>query len=75
MSSGDGDALYAWQVQEPDGRWSMVGALVAEFGSHTPLVHRSLDIILQLANYAKSHAATTGQPLRLARFTLDKTLE
>ena len=73
MGSGDGDMLYAWQCQEEDGRWSMVGAIVMEMGGvHMPLVHRSLDIILQLVGYAQSHAEATNQPLRLAHFKLEK---
>lgn len=70
-----GDALYAWQVQEPDGQWSMVGALIPGIGEHTPLIHRDLLLIRRLEGLARKHAEQTGQPLRLARFALTEVLE
>ena len=63
-----GDTLWAWQVQEPDGQWSMVGALLD--GRHTPLIHRKYDVVLMMASMAKTHSERTGQPLRLAEFVL-----
>jgi hypothetical protein len=71
----DGDTLYAWQVQEPDGQWSMVGALIPGVGEHAPLIHRDLLLIRRLEGLARMHADATGQPLRLARFTLAEVLE
>jgi hypothetical protein len=73
--SGENLYLYAWQVQEPDGQWSMVGALVPETGSHMPLVHRSLQVIEHLRPLATDHAAATRQKLRLARYGLAQVLE
>jgi hypothetical protein len=70
-----GDHLYAWQVQEPDGRWSMVGAMVVAVGTHMPLIHRDYDVVMQFKDYALSHASMTGQKLRLARFALAEVLE
>ena len=65
----DGDTLYAWQVQEPDGKWSLVGALIPSLGTHSPLIHRSLDIVRDnFGPLAREHADRTGQRLRLARF-------
>ena len=75
MSDGDGNTIYAWQVQEPDGRWSMVGALILETMTHTPLVHRDLLLIRRMEVHARAHAKTTSQPLRLAKFTLAEVLE
>ena len=63
-----GDTLWAWQVQEPDGKWSMVGALVGD--THMPLIHRNRDVMDQTALLAKNHAEQTGQKLRLAEFHL-----
>lgn len=66
-----GDNLYAWQVQEPDGRWSMVAvSLRDDMSSAMPLIHRDLQFILRTAEYAERHAGATGQPLRLAHFEL-----
>jgi hypothetical protein len=80
--SGDGNELYAWQVQEPDGRWSMVGAMIPPTndlglpsGAHLPLIHRSLKVVDLMRPFAEAHAAQTGQPLRLARFSLAEVLE
>jgi hypothetical protein len=70
-----GDSLYAWQVQESDGRWSMVGALVPQTGTHQPLIHRRLDIVERFGPLARAHAEGTGQPLRLARFDLTEVLQ
>jgi hypothetical protein len=75
VTVGDGNTIYAWQVQEPDGRWSMVGALIPELGTHSPLVHRDLLLMRRLEGTARGHAEATGQPLRLARFDLAELLE
>jgi hypothetical protein len=72
----EGDTLWAWQVQEPDGKWSMVGALLPEplagmgTSTHTPLIHRKHEVVIMMADLAKGHARVTGQPLRLAEFAL-----
>jgi hypothetical protein len=65
-----GDELYAWQVQERDGRWSMVGALIPATGTHSPLVARSFRIAQHFEPLAREHAVKTGQKLRLAKFIL-----
>lgn len=75
MSETDGSSLYAWQVEEPDGRWSMVAASIGPMGSQAPLIHRSLDIIEKFRPLAEAHAEATEQPLRLAHFRLDKVIE
>ena len=64
----DGSTLWAWQVQEPEGNWSMVGTMIGNM--HSPLIHRKRDVAMLMAGLAKSHAKTTGQPLRLAEFEL-----
>lgn len=71
----DGSDLYAWQVQEPDGRWSMVGAFIPGVGDHAPLIHRDLLIVRRLEGYARAHSTATGQTLRLAKFTLAEVLD
>jgi hypothetical protein len=75
MTLNNGDALYAWQVQEYDGRWSMVGALIPETGTHSPLIHRELMIVRRMEGLARAHAEGTGQPLRLVKFTVTEVLE
>lgn len=69
-----GDNLYAWQVQEPDGQWSMVMSMVPGVGQAV-LIHRRLDIMGQMRPLAEGHSQATGQPLRLVRFTLAEVLE
>ena len=75
MTDGDGDTLYAWQVREPDGRWSMVGALLPGVGEHVPLIHRDLLMIRRMEGLARNHAEQTGQPLRLVKFGITEVLE
>jgi hypothetical protein len=76
-----GDELFAWQVQEPDGRWSLVGAMVGPdlatgLTVHTPLIHRNKDLVAQdMKRMAESHARGTGQPLRLVRFSIAEVLQ
>jgi hypothetical protein len=72
----DGDSLYAWQVQEPDGRWSMVAAGFS-VDVQMPLIHRSLEFIQSdtIRALAEAHADVTSQPLRLAHFTLSDVVE
>jgi hypothetical protein len=72
--TNDGSRLYAWQVQEPDGRWSLVGAIVPGLG-HMPLISRSSDIARKTAGIARDHARQTNQELRLARFDLAEVME
>jgi len=67
-----GDDLYAWQVQEPDGRWSMVAAIVGE--SAIPLIHRSQEIMSACKPLATKHAEALGQRLRFAHFTLEEVI-
>jgi hypothetical protein len=65
-----GDELWAWQVEEQPDVWSLVGAYLPALGSHSPLIHRNRDIAQKMEPLARSHAEQTGQPLRLAHFTL-----
>lgn len=82
MSATDGNEIYVWQVQEPTGDWSMVGAMIPPDAGpglptavHTVLIHRDRTVAEQLRPLAQMHAADTGQPLRLARFTVTEVLE
>lgn len=75
MTDDDGSSLYAWQVEEPDGRWSMVGASIGAMGSQVPLIHRDLDFVKQLRPLATAHAEATEQPLRLVHFRLVEVIE
>lgn len=66
VEAKDGNQIYAWQVQEPDGRWSMIGVMVQ--GKHSPLIHRDPDLIEAMKPLAVEHAAKMGAPLRLMQF-------
>jgi len=69
-----GNELYAWQVLEPGGDWSIVAAGLSA-DHQWPLIHRSHEIIQELKPFAVTHATATKQQLRLARFTLSDVLE
>lgn len=69
-----GDNLFAWQVQEPDGQWSLIMSMVPGVGNAV-LIHRKLDVVGQMRPLAEAHARGTGQPLRLARFALAERLD
>lgn len=80
MTATDGNELYVWQVQEITGEWSMVGVMMPGPipglpPTHTPLVHRKREVVQMMRPYAENHARGTGQPLRLARFTITEVLE
>lgn len=72
--SYNGDALYAWQVQEPDGGWAIVGALVPGIDMVMPLVGRSREAIVRAGPIARTHALEAGQHLRFVRFDLGEVL-
>ena len=71
-SFGVGDEYWAWQVFEPTGEWCTVGVMIGEGAGqmHTPLMFRRREQIDQVRGVAESHSRSTGQPLRLAHFTL-----
>lgn len=69
-----GDDLWGWQVEEQPDVWSLVGAYLPALGSHSPLIHRSRDIVEMMEPLARNHAEQTGQPLRLAHFTLTEVV-
>lgn len=66
VDAKDGNSIYAWQVREPDGRWSMIGMMID--GNHTPLIHRDPELIDAMKPLAVAHAAQMGAPLRLMQF-------
>lgn len=80
--AGDGSELYAWQVQEADGRW---GVISMGYHIQTPrgaspklhldvLVHRDLDVARSMGSIANRHRQSEGKPIRLARFQLTDVL-
>lgn len=80
---GDGSELYAWQVQEADGRWGVIsmGYQLDLPGGRTPtfhldvLVHRDLEIARkQMGPIAAKHRQAEGKPIRLVRFQLTDVL-
>lgn len=77
MTAATGDQLWAWQCQEPDGRWSMIAAGMPGEPSlgFMPMIHRDRAIMQRLKSIAKTHARGMGQPLRLARFELAEVEE
>lgn len=73
--TASGNTLWAWQVQEPSGSWSMVGAFIPAMHTHSPLIHRNERMVRSWKNLAERHAKRTGQPLRLVRLEVVETLE
>lgn len=82
----DGSELYAWQVQEADGRWGVISMgyqldLGPERGGLTPklhldvLIHRDLDVARRIMGpIAAKHRQAEGKPIRLARFQITDVL-
>jgi hypothetical protein len=67
--------LFAWIVKEADGSEGPVAAVIPGVGSAAvPLVSMKRKIIDALALYAVAHAALSGKPVRLVRFTEAETL-
>lgn len=87
----EGDTLWAWQSQEPDGRWSLIAMfgttdpelamfgtpeeIIARAGEMQVLVHRKRRVIEAQRHHALSHHRRFGQPIRLARFNLGGVAE
>lgn len=80
--AGDGSELYAWQVQEADGRWGVItmGYQLDLPGGRTPtlhtdiLVHRNERIAREMGKVADAHRQAEGKPIRLARFQITDVL-
>jgi hypothetical protein len=90
MSRGDGNVLWGWQSQEPDGRWSLIAMFAAtleESATLTPqqlrervpelavLIHRDPAVARRLRVMALAHSLRFGQPVRFARFDLGVVVE
>lgn len=72
----DGDTLYAWQEQEPDGKWGIIAAIVPVLSSQpVPLVFRGLPVAHKVRALAQAHGQASGHPVRLARFDLGIVME
>lgn len=70
-----GDVIYAWQeLNESEDAWLIIGVL-AEGGQPTPLVHRDRATVDAWRPIAQLHRTETGNPVRLAGFTLGKVFE
>ena len=51
----NGDELWAWQAQESDGRWSLIGLSVDGGKAYAPIIHRSLEFIESVRPLAINH--------------------
>lgn len=70
----NGDVLYAWQIEQPDGAWGIIGAILPwlpDLGP-TPFVVRDADLAATLADLAKAHGEAQGRPVRLGKFRLEE---
>lgn len=63
------DLMYAWQVQEADGRWGNISAMIGGLG-HAVAIARSPEVAAKLEPIARAHRAGTGKPVRLAVYAL-----
>ena len=61
----NGNELWAWQAQETDGRWSMIGLSIDD-DAYVPIIHRSLELIESVRPLAIRRAQTgNSEALRL----------
>ena len=66
----NGNELWAWQAQEADGRWSMIGFSIDD--AYVPIIHRSLELIESVRPLALRHVQTgNGEALRLVKLTAE----
>lgn len=88
--SRDGNVLWGWQSQEPDGRWSLIAMFVttaeaaarltpAQLRAVAPemmvLIHRDPAVARSWRTQAMLHRDRYGQPVRFARFDLNVVVE
>jgi hypothetical protein len=88
--SRDGNILWGWQSQQPDGSWSLIAMFLAtekQAATMTPeqlrasgtelhvLVHRDPRIARGFRTQAMAHRDRFGQPVRFARFDLAFVVE
>lgn len=81
--SRDGNQLWGWQSQEPDGSWSLIAMYATtlresltltkqQLRDHAPqlmvLIHRDPRIARTWRTQAMAHRDRYGQPVRFARF-------
>jgi hypothetical protein len=86
----DGNMLWGWQSQEPDGRWSLIAMFLAtpeEARTLTPgqlragnpelhvLIHRDPTVARGFRTQAMMHRDRFGQPIRFGRFDLMMVVE
>jgi hypothetical protein len=68
------DALYAWVVTEPDGGEGLAAINLPQLG-WTPLIGADVDRMKSLRPYAEGLHRTSGQPMRLVRYSQREDLE
>lgn len=72
----NGNKLYAWQEQEPNGDWEIIAAAVPMLGNFAALVTRERRVATELFGpIAKAHAKASGRAIRLGHFDLTGTGE
>jgi hypothetical protein len=68
-----GDEIWVWQERtEKDGiyEWGVITAYIPSLQFHGPLMHRRQVFVQGLRPIAAAHSRKTGNPVRLAHFTL-----
>ena len=71
-SPDNGNELWAWQAQETDGRWSLIGLSVDGGDAYVPIIHRSPEFIESVRPLALRHVQTgNGEALRLVKLTAE----
>lgn len=69
------DSMYAWQVQEPDGRWGNISAYIPALKAHGVLISSSSRVVEKMRPIAEAHRRGTGKPVRLVKFTFNEEIE
>lgn len=67
MSAAEHPPLWAWMVQEADGRWGIIGAIIPGVGQ-AQLVFGSRKTAEVMRPVAAGHHQQSGRPVRLVRF-------
>lgn len=67
MNAAEQPPLWAWMVQEADGRWGIIAALIPGLGP-SQLVFGSEKTAQVARPVAVSHHMNSGRPVRLVRF-------
>jgi hypothetical protein len=70
----NGDVLYAWQIEQPDGAWGIIAAILPWNPDLGPMsfVMRDANLAATVTDLAKAHGEAQGRAVRLGKFRLEE---